>query len=162
MKTYFLPERLRGRLQKVWGVSIFGSRGQVEKKFRQIVAGKGVKKIISVGDYCSSALPCQVKIFDGKIRRKKTKKKINFSLTCSNPAGTIQPECWDILKKAIAGEKNVFVKGEEDLLVIPAVLMAPLGAAVVYGCPKKGVCLIDVTSEAKKSFKELLKKFKRF
>jgi len=55
--------------------------------------------------------------------------------------------------------KNVFVEGEEDLLVIPTVLLAKEGSMVVYGFPEKGICLIEVSSETKKNFKEILNKF---
>ena len=81
-------------------------------------------------------------------------------LSCRNPAGTIQKEVWPIIKKAIKNKENVFVDGEEDLLVIPSVLLSEKNTAVVYGFPEKGVCLIEVSPKTKKILKELLKKFK--
>ncbi|MBU4480952.1 GTP-dependent dephospho-CoA kinase family protein, partial [Patescibacteria group bacterium] len=60
---------------------------------------------------------------------------------------------------AIKENKNVFVKGEEDLLAIPAVLLAGKNTAVVYGLPNKGICLVKISPKTKKNFKELLKKF---
>jgi len=105
-------------------------------------------------------LPSDVKIFDGKIKRKKIRKLLKFSLKCANPPGTIQKEVWPILKKAIKNNENVFVNGEEDLLVIPSVLLSEKNTAVIYGFPEKGVCLIEVSTKMKKDLKELLKKFK--
>ena len=159
MKTYILPDELKKELRKIWGIPIFGSKEEVAKKFEKIFQEKKFKKIITVGDYCSQNLPSDIKIFDGKIKRKKVKKLLPYFLTCQNPAGTIQKEVWPIIKKAIKERKNVFVDGEEDLLVIPAVLLSEKNTAVVYGFPPKGVCLIEVNSEIKKILKRLLRKF---
>lgn len=182
MKTYILPVELRKRLKKPFGIPIFGNKKEVVEKFKQFLQRKKFKKIITVGDYCSLALPSDVKIFDGKIKRKKINPalclklsskqnrqicKIFFltpakggALRCSNPRGTIQREVWLIIKKALKNNKNVFVEGEEDLLAIPAVLLAGKNTAVVYGLPNKGVCLIEISAKAKKIFKEILNKFR--
>jgi len=82
-----------------------------------------------------------------------------FSLECNNPAGVIAKEVWPIIEQAIKEEKNLFIKGEEDLLVIPAVLLSEEKTAVIYGLPEKGVCVIEVSPEIKKELKELLEKF---
>jgi hypothetical protein len=159
METYFLPEKLRSELRKIWGMPLFNGKEEILKKFQQFIKEKEFKKIITVGDYCSLTLPSDVKIFDGRIKRRKIKKLPKFSLSCGNPAGTIQKEVWPILKTAIKNNKNVFIEGEEDLLVIPCVLLAEKNTAVVYGFPERGVCLIEVSSQIKKVFKELLSKF---
>jgi uncharacterized protein (UPF0218 family) len=159
MKTYFLPEKLRPELRKIWGIPIFDGKEEILKRFQQFIKEKKFKKIITVGDYCSLTLPSDIKIFDGKIKRRKIRKLPKFSLNCRNPAGTIQKEVWPILKRAIKNNENVFVDGEEDLLVIPSVLLSEKNMAVVYGFPEKGVCLIEVSPKVKKIFKDLLKKF---
>lgn len=160
MKNYYLPEKLRPELRKVWGRPIFGKKTEVIKKFQRILKEKKFKKVITIGDYCSLTLPSEIKIFDGRIKRRKIKKLPRFNLKCKNPAGTIQKEVWPIIKKAIEQKENVFVEGEEDLLVIPSVLLSEKNTAVVYGFPEKGVCLIEVSPEIKKVFNELLEKFK--
>jgi len=182
MKTYILPSGLKKELRKIWGIPFFNGRGGITKKFKKFIQEKKFKKIITVGDYCSLLLPSDVKIFDGKVKRKKINpalclklsSKLNrrickaFSLTpakcgalsCRNLPGTIQREVWSVLKKAIENNENVFIDGEEDLLVIPLVLLSEKGAAVIYGFPDKGICLIEVSSKVKKDFKELLQKFK--
>jgi uncharacterized protein (UPF0218 family) len=104
-------------------------------------------------------LPSNIKIFDGKIKRRKIKKVLPYSLKCENPKGTIQKEVWEIIKRAIKEEKNVFVEGEEDLLVIPSVLLAPKNSLVIYGFPRRGICAILVNEKTKKKFKNLLKLF---
>ncbi len=159
MDNYYLPINLKEELRKIWGLPLFNGKKGVLRKFRQLAKKRRFKKIITVGDYCSLALPSDIKIFDGKIKRTKVKKLPKFSLCCSNPPGTIQKRVWHIIKKAIKNKENVFVEGEEDLLVIPAVLLAEKNTAVIYGFPGKGVCLIEVSPRVKKTFKELLKKF---
>jgi len=158
-KTYILPEELKEKLRKVWGVGIFGKKKEVKEKFEKFLKKEGTKKVITVGDYCSINLPSNVKIFDGKVKRKKIKKILSYSLKCENPKGTIQKEVWLIIKRAIKENKNVFVEGEEDLLVIPSVLLAPKNSLVVYGFPKRGICAIKVDQRMKRKIKNLLKLF---
>ena len=160
MKTYFLPSGLKKELRKIWGIPFFNGRGKITRKFKKFIQEKKFKKIITVGDYCSLTLPSDVKIFDGKVKRKKIKTILKFSLSCRNLPGTIQREVWSVLKKAIKNNENVFVDGEEDLLVIPCVSLAEKNTAVIYGFPGKGICLVEVSPEEKKRFKELLQKFK--
>jgi uncharacterized protein (UPF0218 family) len=158
-KTYILPEELKKELRKIWGVPIFGKKKKVKEKFEKFLKKGKFKKIITVGDYCSINLPSDVKIFDGKVKRKKIKKILPYSLKCKNPKGTIQKEVWPIIKKAIKENKNIFVEGEEDLLVIPSVFLAPKNSLIVYGIPKKGICAIKVDKKMKKKIKNLLKLF---
>jgi len=159
MKTYILPVGLKKELRKIWGVPIFGKKLEVAKKFKEFCQKRKFKKVITVGDYCSLNLPSDVKIFDGKIKRKKIEIPFSWSFSCSNPPGTIQKEVWPVIKKAIKNEENIFIDGEEDLLVIPCVLLSENKTAVIYGLIDKGVCLIEVSLEVKQTFKELLKKF---
>jgi len=160
--SYILPNKLRKELKKIWGIPVFGNKKEVKKKFKEFVQKKKFKKIITVGDYCSLILSSEIKIFDGKIKRRRVKipfKWRNSDINCANPSGTIQSKAWVIIKKAIKENRNVFVNGEEDLLVIPAVLLSEEKWLVVYGLPEKGVCLIEVSPKIKKELKELLKKF---
>jgi hypothetical protein len=159
MKTYLLPKKLKPKLRKIWGIPIFGTKKEIKERFAKICKKKKFKKIVAVGDFCSKFLPSDVKIFDGKIRRKRIKKILKFSLKFKNPPGTIQGDSWRILKKAIKENKNVFVEGEEDLLVIPCILLSPKKTAIVYGFPKKGICLIEVNQKMKEKIKNLLKLF---
>ena len=159
MKTLYLPNEIRSELKQVWGIPIFGKEEEIEKEYKRLIKEKKFKKIITIGDRCSLSLPSDIKVFDGKINREKIKESLPFSLSFSNPPGTIQEDAWSIIEKAIKENKNVFVDGEEDLLVIPAVLLAKDHSAVVYGFFNKGICLIEVSDKIKNTFKELLKRF---
>lgn len=62
--------------------------------------------------------------------------------------------------QALQGSPGVIIiDGEEDLLVLPVILAAPLDTLVYYGQPYQGVVEVEVTIEKKKEMTELLKKF---
>ena len=159
METLYLPKKFRKEFRKVWGQALFGKKQEVIRKYKRLVEEKNYKQIITVGDYCSLVLPSDIKIFDGKIQRKQVKNLLGFSNICHNPPGTIQKEVWPVIRKAINDNQNVFVDGEEDLLVLPCVLLSKNRTAIVYGFPNKGICLIEVSQEVKNKFKQLLKIF---
>lgn len=83
----------------------------------------------------------------------------------SNPAGTINLEFSGIFDRAIAlhDQSGIFqiiqVDGEEDLLTLPTILLAPLGSFVVYGQYKVGMCIVEVSEEMKKIAKNYLALF---
>ena len=78
-KTYILPKNLRSKLRRPWGKRFFGKEKEVLKEFEKFIKNKKFKKVITVGDFCSKTLPSNVKIFDGKIKRKsKNTKNIAF------------------------------------------------------------------------------------
>ena len=81
METFYLPENFRKKLKEIWGIPILGTEQEIAKRFKEVVENSGFKKIITVGDYCSQALDSDVKIFDGKIKRKEIKNTLPFSLT---------------------------------------------------------------------------------
>jgi len=111
-KTYILPKDLQSKLRRPWGKKFFGSKKEVLEKFEKFLKTKNVKKIITVGDFCSKNLPSNIKIFDGKIKRRKIKKVLPYSLKCKNPKGTIQKEVWEIIKRAIRKEKMFLLRGK--------------------------------------------------
>lgn len=83
-------------------------------------------------------------------------------MTTKNPAGTITDELVDAIERAVRDPPGViFVDGEEDLAVIPLVLAAPDGAAVLYGQPGEGVVLRIVDASAKREAESILKVFVR-
>ena len=75
-----------------------------------------------------------------------------------NPAATITREIVEALREAIVGPEPtvVVVEGEEDLVTLPAIVAAPLGASVVYGQPNEGMVHAKVTEDAKAKMLDLL------
>ena len=124
------------------------------------------QKIICVGDKVSETLvrhgfDVQLFIVDGKIMRQSTVLQ-NFQvekvLRVRNPAGMITEEAFHIVMEAAKGTQrtSVLVDGEEDLLVIPAVLGAPENAFVIYGQPHEGIVVVQATAKIKKLTRKIL------
>ena len=156
-KTYILPEKNRKHLQEIWGQAVFGTEAQISQECQKIINDKKYKNVITVGDYCSHHLQSDIKIFDKKVQRQAFGQKHDCAILVSNPAGTIQKECWSAIKQAIEKKENICVDGEEDLLVIPAVLLAKPKTLVIYGFPNRGICLLEINRALKKQFREFIK-----
>lgn len=162
-----MPERMRGALVKPFGALM--SDGNTESVMR----GDIKKTVISVGDKTTKRLMQNgviptLAIVDLQVERK---------------AYTWEKEDWDMLPKAktelpsgpgfistlaaaaiSAWAKHVhpsvlIIDGEEDLLVLPAIVHAPLGAIVYYGQPKKGIVRLVVTNAKKEEAAALLGQF---
>jgi hypothetical protein len=159
MKNYFLPEENRARMQKAWGKPLFGSEKEISEKYSRLLEKKKYKTVITVGDYCSHHLNSDIKIFDKKVQRQDFAQKHGCAAAIKNPAGTIQKESWEAIKQAIKEKSNICVEGEEDLLAIPALLLAKPKTLVIYGFPNKGICLIEANLKNKTIFRLALKKF---
>ena len=144
--------------------------------------------VIVVGDYVSKSLiennflP-NVLIIDNYTQRTK---KSTFTLPdnhklvqAENIPGEINKQAWIVIKNEFKNlEKKpiiitdkpmsvvvILIKGEEDLLTLPVILEAPIGAYVLYGQPpmvgdgSSGIVLIEVTLELKKTIEQLLSQF---
>jgi len=58
------------------------------------------------------------------------------------------------------GKKQLLiVKGEEDLLALPTILLTPLHSVVLYGQIDMGVIMVEVTEEKKRQVEDIIKKF---
>ncbi len=86
-------------------------------------------------------------------------------LQAINEAGTINSKAARAIENAIKNNLKthtpyvVEIDGEEDLLAIPAILLAPLNSIIVYGLPGVGVVEVKVTEEKKREIRELAEKF---
>ena len=160
MKTLFLTNKLRKELARPLSFSFLGKKKEVSQKLENFLKKKKHEKIITIGDYCSSCLPSDIKIFDGRINRNKKVALQGFSLSCSNPPASIDKSVWKVLAEAIKKEGNVFVEGEEDLLVLPCIMLAQPKDLIIYGLPKKGICVIEVSKQIKKETAKTLAEFR--
>lgn len=175
-----LPQFLRRELRRPLGAVFKGAKEQKEVIAKKIVREINAAKptiIITVGDIVSLSLKNigfepDVKIIDFRERRK----AINLSLKdiflkntrpvkVINEAGTIQRKAVTVLRSVMRsffqkGDKQtMIIKGEEDLMTLPAVLFAPLCSLVVYGQYGLGAVVTEVTEEKKKEVAEILKSF---
>lgn len=160
MKTFFLTNELRKKLESAFGDPVLGQKEKIEYEIAKFLSKKNPETIITVGDYCSSLLVSNVKIFDGKINRNKKVALQSYSFSCFNPPASINKSVWPALSKALKKNKNVFVEGEEDLLVIPCILLAKTGDMIIYGLPGKGICLVEVSIKLKKEVEKVLSEFR--
>jgi len=159
-----LPEELRSRLAKPMGTLYRMTPTDSESFVASVLAAKVV---VTVGDRVTETVAGldrvpDVHIVDGKERRKKRvppEVRHAVSVKVRNPPGTITSEAIDGIRKAFRGRKpaRVLVEGEEDLLAIPAVIFAPLGARIYYGQPKEGIVMLEVDSAMKARNRALLK-----
>lgn len=78
--------------------------------------------------------------------------------TVSNPAATLSAELLTALRAGLEGEASTLldVDGEEDLAALPAVLLAPDGASLVYGQPGEGMVLTVVDETTRERCREIL------
>ena len=118
--------------------------------------------IIAVGDVVTASLvgadhiPA-VSVLDGRTERGPVSDAVGErtsalerALTVDNPPATITRAAAAAVTAAIAAHDPVCIgiDGEEDLLVVPAILVAPTGATVVYGQPGEGMVAVPVTESA--------------
>ncbi len=159
------------------------ARSQLQQPIGEVIQENAIKRyfkkeafITTVGDITTLTLLAQqifpaIAIIDGKTRRKTLDKKSfdsYFSLPSTsllNPSGTINSQAAIVYKNALDEYLNhkatqvVLVEGEEDLLALPAILLAPLGSYVLYGQYEIGIIVVEITEKKKELAKNILQSF---
>jgi uncharacterized protein (UPF0218 family) len=162
---YTITPELRAKFKEPFGILVKGSFDQTMAKMREIKK-QNPPKIISVGDIVTKNLqeykiPLDLAITDNQNMRKKvqTVSYASKTLKVKNPQGTITKEAIEAIKNALAEKEpgHIIVDGEEDLLVLIAVLYAPENSVVVYGQPYEGIVFVNVLPEKKTEALECLK-----
>ncbi len=146
-----------------------------------IKAVRDARFFACVGDIVSYyALELDLKpdiiVFDGRTLRKSTDLNIlriidlktegYKSLEAVNPAGCITEDLIEKLHEAVrlildGFRVKLFVKGEEDLSVLPLVVLLPKDSIVLYGQPNEGIVRVDVNDEKKGYIFELLERMEK-
>ena len=164
-KTLLLPDSLRERLKQPFGQLVTGSPVDCNRVIESAIREGVPPRVVLVGDTVTrhvtgAGLRADVIIVDNKEMRQSSmpvslgSRKI-FRLT--NPQGTIASNSWNVISKALKlGDCAVVVDGEEDLLVLVAAFVAPNRSLVVYGQPKRGVVVVQVSAEKKREISQLL------
>ncbi len=166
-----LPENLKSKLRKVYGKLCTSAAEAL--KIIDSVPNRG--KIITVGDVVSynmisaGANP-DIIVYDGMEGREKAKSWMKSFLesyigeekSVKNPAGHITGYLWQATFEALRseGKVKIFVNGEEDLAVLPFVILCSVGDCILYGMPGQGIDIIVVDERIKNTFKKILKEFK--
>jgi cytidyltransferase-like protein len=163
-----LPESLRDEVQKPIG-KLFSTMQEFISRYPTHCL------LIAVGDIVTFSLlqigkQADISVIDGKTRRQSYESHEQFATDTTqyrvcNKAGTIERESVANLLHAIDSfvqthkKQLLIVSGEEDLLTIPAILLAPLGSIVLYGQFGQGVVVVQVTEEKKREMGELIGRF---
>lgn len=153
-KTLTLPEEMRWELKRPLGLLIQGSPDETIRRLEEIYSSLNPPFIASVGDFVSRnllahGLEPDIIVFDGRIMRREVEpieSKDRFTIRTRNRPGMIEGEAWEALERAVTLKKRVavLVEGEEDLMVIPLILLMPSGSIILYGQPNQGVVMVEV------------------
>lgn len=137
------------------------------------VASSGLP-LIAVGDVVTYHLveagrQPDVAVIDGKTERETVDAEIDAVLsdldteTCRirNPPAELSEAMLVTLREAIASDQpvTIIVDGEEDLATLPAIVLAPSGASVIYGQPGAGMVHVTVTESETDNACRLLRQF---
>ena len=162
---YVLPIALRPALAKPFG-PIHDTEGAIQ-------ATRGAV-LIAVGDVVTRTflerdiLP-RVMIIDGVTKRTQVEdaaEKLPRGVLrerVENPAGVLTEPLLAAMERAIERVEPTLIEviGEEDLAALPAMMMAPDGAAICYGQPDEGVVVVMVTPEVRARAREIFQQLER-
>jgi uncharacterized protein (UPF0218 family) len=154
VRKLVLTEDQKVLLKKPLGELVSGTISECNEKLRKVKDADKPVCLILVGDTISrnaiqSGIRPDVVIIDHKEKREEAE---DFShgktriFTVVNEASTISLLAWQAVAEAVEkGDSTVIIKGEEDLLTLVAILVAPVGSVVAYGQPGTGIVLVRVT-----------------
>jgi uncharacterized protein (UPF0218 family) len=155
-EVYELPPKLRSRLARPLG-RLFSAKQAKGRAFGKLVSDAPM--VITVGDRVTETvfklgrIP-DIQVVDGRERRRKREPPdvphVRL-IEVINPPGALTKEAIQGVRSAILGKKpaRVLVEGEEDLVAIPAIALAPATAVVFYGQPGEGIVAVKADSRVK-------------
>jgi len=159
---------MRAELKAPLGMLIEGEPSETVTSLTKIVRARRPPMFAVVGDYSaknilSAGLEPDIVVVDHRIMREDVdplSHGMRLELFTRNPAGTIDADAWVALGKAVTLKSGtaVIVEGEEDLLVLPLISMMPLGSLIVYGQPRLGMVVVDVSEEKKRWAEAFMKR----
>jgi uncharacterized protein (UPF0218 family) len=162
-KAYRLPENLRPKLSKPLG-RLFVPSEIGGEAFMGIV--KRSHMVVTVGDKVTETVgnlgrTPDIQVVDGKENRKgREPPAVPFArlIQVENPAGGLTNEAIEGIRKAFQGKKpaRVMVDGEEDLMAIPVIALAPVSAVVFYGQPGEGMVAVRADAKSKSRNRAIL------
>ena len=154
-----LPDNLRVKLKEPLGELIPGPPERSIVRLKEILKSEKVSKIICIGDFVSSVLfessiPVDLSIVDNKTMRQETDRpQIDTEniFRAVNLSGTLGMAAWTAICEALKKpHSQLVVEGEEDLLTLPAIVLAPPRSLILYGQPSEGMVAVR-NDKAKKS-----------
>jgi uncharacterized protein (UPF0218 family) len=149
-------------LQKPWGEIIDKIPARING-LKTITVGDATTKKFNtnnVGQFLS--------IVDFQVQRKVLFKNIsdlgstNAKVkNINNPHAIITTELFDAIQAVFTNKIKtvIIINGEDDLAVLPVLLIAPLGFNIFYGQPDQGLVQVIVSEENKEKAYQLIKNF---
>ncbi|MFB6134342.1 MAG: GTP-dependent dephospho-CoA kinase family protein [Halanaeroarchaeum sp.] len=155
-----LPEEARESFKEPLGPVFEDAEALLESAEEPLIA---VGDVVTYHLVDAGVLP-RVSLVDGVTERSPVSDEVAegvpasaAEVTVENPAGALSADLIRALTRAIESSEPTLlrVEGEEDLAVLPAVLLAPGGASVVYGQPGEGMVLVRVTDARRDAVRTL-------
>lgn len=80
------------------------------------------------------------------------------TIRCNNPASSITSEAVSSIRRgyALSEPVRILVSGEEDLLLLPALMYAPDGTALLYGQPNRGLVVVYADDTSRRRGEDLM------
>jgi uncharacterized protein (UPF0218 family) len=170
--AYLANEEALLRLKHPLGKLITGPPERTMKVLKEVIERDRPTRVIAIGDVVTSnimksGIKVDFIVIDFKSKRQPVDPICldNCDVTkIKNPAGVITPTAYEAVKdvctKLEGGShlKAIVVDGEEDLLTLPIVKLAPIGTLVVYGQPYAGIVLVKITRAIKHEAELIMEK----
>lgn len=165
MNDINIPEDVRRFLKRPLGKLIPGEPVDTRPVLKSLLQERR-GKLVAVGDAVTRELLAigvkpDLSIVDGKIERRPVE-RVDIAgaleLSCENRAGTISAGAYCTVAEALKHEGPVIVRvnGEEDLLGLVVISEAPLGTLMLYGQPREGVVIVDITEDVRRLGRRLI------
>jgi pantetheine-phosphate adenylyltransferase len=180
-KKLTLPSSQRRHFRKPLDQLLSGQPEQLHlaaSKVKKLVLKNKPLLVIAVGDISVLSLTQQgitpnlsvIDLHSGRQTFATSLKKLGLkstpNLTATNAAASITPSLAKTIQSALTrlikrptDTLSLLIEGEEDLAVLPAILLSPLSWVVIYGQPEEGLVYIPITQEIKLKSLKLLQKF---
>jgi len=165
-KDLTLPVRMRTELKDPIGILLSGDPSDTVKMLALLLDEKQPPMFAVVGDFTAknildAGLHPDIVVIDHRTMRVEVDPLEHGEKTvweAINPAGTITCEAYKILENAVIlkREVSVIVDGEEDLLVLPLIMLMPMGSIIIYGQPRKGMVAVEVIDDLKDWAKDFM------
>ncbi|AWR99529.1 GTP-dependent dephospho-CoA kinase family protein [Metallosphaera hakonensis] len=123
-------------------------------------------RIVTVGDVVtnsviSAKLTPFLTVVDGKTKRSISVTPHSIGKTIVNEPGLLRLSTMLKIKEIMEGDSptSVFIVGEDDMIVIPAIIYGRKGDVVVYGQPNAGAVCLENWEGSKWRVMDILSKF---
>jgi len=170
--TLALPESMRAELKTPLGRLLAGESSETVYELKNLIEKEKPPFFAVVGDFTThnileAGLKPDLVVVDNRVMRSEVEPVDlgdRAKISTSNPAGTVASGAWDALKEAVTlkREASVVVEGEEDLMVLPLISLTPEGSIIVYGQPREGMVVIEVTAEMKTWTEDFLSRMEEY